>query len=219
MPQPFRITLKNETTGEANVIAGQISDPDWELLLAFLQEAERLRRTKFVNEGATVRYELSWDHKKGQEHKTTMPDEDTVSSFLHRMRPFVLQRERFFLPKILNALRRNIVAPQMSKIFELQLDRFFGRGTSGFTVTAGAADLDLTSDDTVLKWLNAVEYHRDQDKQTDLETASLAVPSEAQRAIFLTAMMDKAKSILIIADLIEGLRDRSGKETYADGKR
>jgi hypothetical protein len=217
MPQPFRITVKNETTGESTVVAGQIPDADWELLLAFVQEVERLRRTAFLSQETAVRFELSWDHEKGQEHKTTMPDDDSISSFLHCIRPFVLQRERFFLPKILNTLRKNIVSPQTSRIFELQLDRFFGR-TAGFTMTAGSADLDLTADDTVLKWLNAVEYHRDLDKQRELNAAAEAIPSDAQRAIFLMAMMDKAMSVITIADMVEGLRDRGGKETYADGK-
>ncbi|PYO42415.1 MAG: hypothetical protein DMD33_09470 [Gemmatimonadetes bacterium] len=79
-------------------------------------------------------------------------------------------------------------------------------------MTAGAADLDLTADDTVLKWLNAVEYHRDLDKQRELNAAADAIPSDAQRAIFLMAIMDKAMSVVTIADMVEGLRDRGGKE-------
>src|SRR2546427_7540176 len=113
MPQPFRITIKNERTGESSVIAGEIPDNDWGVLLSFLEDAEQLRRTGFVTHGANVRYEFSWHHEKGQEHKATMPDEDSVSAFLHRMRPFVLQRERSFLPKILNVLRRFIANPQV----------------------------------------------------------------------------------------------------------
>ncbi len=216
MPHPFRLTVTNERTGESSVVTGKIPDPDWELLLAFLAEAEHLRRTRLIAQGTSVKYEFSWDREKGQQHKATLPPEDDVSAFLHRLRPFVLERERFFLPKILNVLRRLIPNPQVQSIFDLQTQRFFGRDASGFTIMVG--ELALTSDDTVLKWLNAVEYHRDEDKQGELKTAAEAIPTESQRAIFLSAMIDKAKSILTVAGIVEGLRDRGGKQTVVDGK-
>ena len=217
MPHSFRLTIKNERTGQSSVVAGEIPDVDWNLLLDFLNEVGHLRRTRLVAEGAKVNYEFSWDREKGQQHKATLPPENDVSAFLHRLRPFVLQRERYFLLKILNVLRRFLPDPQIRSVFDLETDRFFGRDASGFTITAG--ELALTSDDTVLKWLNAVEYHRDEDKQHELRAAAEAIPTESQRAIFLSAMIDKAKSILIVAGMVEDLRDRGGKQSVVEGKR
>lgn len=215
MPQPFNLTIRNNRTGETIALSGAFADADWQFLLQFLAETEYLSRTRMLAEQKDVDYELAWSQEKGQEHKYTLPPEDDVSAFLHRLRPFVLQQERFFLPKVLNLLRRALANKKVNSILDIQTDRFFGR-LSGFTITAGG--LDLTSDDTVLKWLNALEYHRDEGKQVELRTAAEAIPAESQRAIFLTAMMDKAATILTVAGMVRAFRDRTGN-TVLPGKR
>jgi hypothetical protein len=207
VPQPYSLTIKNNRTGETISLAGEFADADWLYLLDFLGEADRLRKTRMIAQGMEVDYEFSWNHETGQQHKATLPPEDDVAAFLHRLRPFVLQQEPFFLPKVMNLLRKTVDNKKFNSILNVQTDRFFGR-FKGLTIATDT--LDLTSDDTVLKWLNALEYHRDADKQKELREAASAIPAESQRAIFLAAMVSKAGTVLTLAEMIGAFRDRSG---------
>jgi hypothetical protein len=60
-----------------------------------------------------------------------------------------------------------------------------------------------------MKWLNAFEYHRDEDKRNEVEALHWPWPTEGSRALFLALMLDKAAAVSyvhwIIGTLHQGL--------------
>jgi hypothetical protein len=54
-----------------------------------------------------------------------------------------------------------------------------------------------------MNWLNAFEYHRDQDKRARLDWLLKRIPTDVSRAIFLMLLIDKAKAVLRISDIVE----------------
>jgi hypothetical protein len=77
-------------------------------------------------------------------------------------------------------------------------------------------DVELTSEDALAKWLNALEYHRDADKRAELKQLFDSFPADAARAIFLTAMIEKAGCVLEMASIVAGIAASGAHEIIVD---
>jgi hypothetical protein len=73
--------------------------------------------------------------------------------------------------------------------------------------------LSLTSDEAIDKWLNAFEYHQDEDKQAELRAMYEVFNEEAARVWFLHAMLERASAIGKMGAFIDGLKKREGTAT------
>ena len=94
-------------------------------------------------------------------------------------------------------------------IIERQHAEFSGKDFQK-SITIRSKEVLLNADDTVMKWLNAFEYHRDTDKQAELEALHQLLPIESSRALFVSMMIDKAKAVLQIASLIRAIEKGKG---------
>jgi hypothetical protein len=65
-----------------------------------------------------------------------------------------------------------------------------------------ANNLTLNSDETFLLWGNAFEYHRDKEKQAQLEAALGPIPFEFAKNIFLNLMVEKVDAISRLSKFI-----------------
>ncbi|MGK5092752.1 hypothetical protein WDW89_12150 [Deltaproteobacteria bacterium TL4] len=79
-------------------------------------------------------------------------------------------------------------------------------------------DVIINSEETVKNWLNAHEYHRDQDKQKELEELSKLLPLDAMKPIFLSLLTDKAYAICGLARLINCVIDADGRRLISGEK-
>jgi hypothetical protein len=64
----------------------------------------------------------------------------------------------------------------------------------------------LKSDETFLLWLNAFEYHKDEDKQNTVAELHALILFETLRAMFVS-MVDRAHASLGVADFIRFLSE------------
>ena len=70
----------------------------------------------------------------------------------------------------------------------------------------------INSDETLMKWLNAHEYHKDRDKQAELDSLHQVLPLETSRAVFIMMLYDKVRTILILSKLISVIAGKT--ETF-----
>lgn len=106
MPQPFNITVQNQRTGAKATIAGEFPDAEWTILTQFLSYSMELGATGIIRERRTISYTFNWNRDEGSSHEASLPTDDQISAFLHRLRPFVLENEPTFVPRIINILAR-----------------------------------------------------------------------------------------------------------------
>jgi hypothetical protein len=209
MPQLFTITVTT-TTGEKHTQSGQFPDDEWDLLKRFLAYTFPLSETGIVKYGRGVSYKVHWHHEQGETEEAVVPADDEVSAFLHRMRPFILQSEPSYLPRILNVLARRVTLPTARRILDVYRKRFLRQLDGDLRISTG--EVELTSDETLTKWLNAFEYHRDEDKQKDLREITVAFTEPSSRAIFLISLYEKAKAVFETASLIRALEKRGAAD-------
>lgn len=70
----------------------------------------------------------------------------------------------------------------------------------------------MNSDEAVDLWLNAFEYHPDQDKRAELKAMFAVFPEPTARALFLEMMLARASAVQQLAEFLERLRLKDGVE-------
>jgi hypothetical protein len=121
---------------------------------------------------------LSLRGKVGEaiKYDVELPNIDDRSVLLHLMRPFVLQKESTFLPSICNILNKRIddeifreYINQKKNVFNIK------KSTQPFYLTVNE-DRMVNSDEMLQLWLNAYEYHRDEDKIKEIQEVIALLP-------------------------------------------
>jgi len=98
---------------------------------------------------------------------------------------------------------RNQDAPneQVRAVAQAQKDLFSGkRMQQQLQVTSNG--VLLNSQETLEKWLNAYEYHRDKGKKAQLDALHKILPIEFSIPLFLSLLIDRAAAVLDLADLV-----------------
>lgn len=206
MSKPFKVTFHVRESGEEVTVASEFEDSEWELLIRFTEYAEQLAA---LNIDLSVNYTIRWDKDQGLSYQCKLPPESAIAAFLHRMRPFVLQNEDTSFYRICNILKRRMPHDNLRAVIERQHAEFSGRHFQTM-ITIDSNGVVLNADDTVTKWLNAFEYHRDADKRAELEALHKLLPLESSRALFLSMILDKAGAVCQIARIIHAIKKGEG---------
>ncbi len=163
-----------------------------------------LEMSGMMREKAPYRYQFSWDREAGASHSTTLPSDDTIAAFLHRMRPFLLENEETFFNRVIRRLGKRFPQPAARRYFRRLRDVFEARGMG--TVTTTTPDGRTLSHRSILRmWLNAFEYHRDAGLQEELSFLRKQIPDEAVRAIMVQFLSQKAIAIRKLAKFIHAI--------------
>ncbi len=206
--------MTRKSTGTTQTWQGEIPDDEWALFLEFVAEAERLARTRLLREGCNAGFTIKGD-QSGLRISSTLPGEDDLSALLHRIRPFILQKERLFYNAINGRLWRRIESAEFRTLLDRQHRLFNGKDfQQQLKISSDAAESvqKIFNDDATLdEWLNLYEYHRDDGSKKDRPTQiSTMVRIEDLQGIFVSMMLDKAKAIQALAWIMRGFRERDG---------
>ena len=144
--------------------------------------------------------------------EVSLPPEDDIAAFLLRMRPFLLAAEPTSFLKVRKTLRRYVTLESVRRYLDQLRARYIGSAMP-FTLTVGSAvgEISLGTNEAILKWLNAFEYHQDEDKQTYLRAMYAVFPEDSTRAILLYGLLHRAGAIGKLGALIDGLAKREGR--------
>ncbi len=210
MPQEFRIRITNLRTDEAGECSGVIPDEEWRVLQLFAECANDLRETAAVRKGCRSRYTVEFDQKAGFRVSGETLEPDVLRALLWFLRPFILKDEDTYFLRVTGILGKHVEHPLFGGMLRQHKKRFQGdQLRSMFKVSVND---ELINGKTALnRWLNAYHYHRDQDKRAALESLHVDLPVETSEPLFVHLLIDKVKSILDVADIIEGMVRRDGQ--------
>ncbi len=211
MPQPFNIRFTNKEKGNEIEVNGEIPDTDWNRLLRFKQYVMALQECGPVKNGMNVSCNVKWDIEKGLRIMAQLPNDDEISILLHRLRPFVLQNESTNFYNICGILSRYLTHSILREIIAKQRDLFSGKDFQS-QIQINLNETMLNSEAVLNKWLNAFEYHRDEEKQKELELLHALLPMENSKVIFISMMIDKVKAIMEITRIVVLLEKRDGQK-------
>ncbi len=135
----------------------------------------------------------------------TSPSEEDKSSFLHKIRPLILQKEITWTPNIINSLSKNIQSEQFRKLMN-NLKSFFNCNDP-YSIDYAIDGGKIYNDNILKLWLNAYEYHRDIDKLEELKPLIDSIGIETFEAQMMDMIILKFNATQEVARYVEVLID------------
>lgn len=200
--------IRYREAGSGNIIHthAEFTDIELKVLSSFAEYAHYLGLSSYFKEEKTLKLKITWTEEDGFESESDVPDDDLISSFLHRLRPFILQEEKTYFHKICKILSRRLDNVAIRNKIAEQKKIFDGERIRSMVVISSNEKI-INSEGHLRKWLNAYEYHRDTDKQKELEELHWLLPHDTYRALFLQMLCEKSDTIFYIQWLIKALRE------------
>jgi len=215
MSHRIELTFPDAGDGEPTSLDVVFETATWATLQRFTDNVDRLVAASSVHEGLHVNVTFSYDAGAPLQSATTTPHSDAVAAILHLARPLVLEREPASTVRVCGILHRHLPHPGLQAYIEHQRAQFLGRAfQDDVRVTVGPWNPEtqalehetvINSEDIFQRWLNAYEYHQDDDKRAELEAFDSVMPSETLRGICVLLLCDKIAAALRIAQLIRRL--------------
>lgn len=204
MHRAVTITLGRPNVDSKRDIKGEFDDEEWSTLLKYVEYADDLSNIELVRKGGPGKLSVNYDQNKGFSFSVDLPPEDHILALLHRLRPFVLTEEPTNFYRACSILGRAFQDDDFRKFLKSLRAYYQGQHMRDL-ILIKSNDVLINSEKTLQKWLNAHEYHKDRDKQKEIELLHKILPLEASRAIFIMMLYDKLRAIMVVANLIEVL--------------
>lgn len=201
--------------GRSRHFRGCIPNEDWSRLLEFRDEVRRMT-SHFVRCGITnlnISTTLSWDQDGLRSSSKTDLNDGHMNIILHSIRPFHLKKEPFYFCKMLKILNRHINGNPINMLFRKAKDDFLGRNFQSQVSISSILGADpgqhhtINSEDTLNLWLNAYEYHRDEEKKLLLDDILSSIPRGFGVSVFKSMMIDKIRAIIWLSDFISAIEE------------
>ncbi len=183
-----------------------LPDEDWALLAQFRQNADVLRSTRFVREQRGGSIGLKWTRGGGVQVGGKHIDEEPVWAMLLKLRPFVLQNERCYLPSVLKMLKRHLRHSAFHRHLDELRDGFLLKRMNARIRLWGPGRSPL-SQEVVMDWLNSYHYHHDE-KKVEAVRRDLGPFANEQdgMGIAIFALVDMVQAVLDTGAFAETLQ-------------
>jgi hypothetical protein len=201
MPERISISFRLRDPDKLETADVELSSEDLAVLRAYLTEAFHLESAMQRQGGFAASYNFSWKLGEPLRISGTEPDADQRAVILHRLRPFLLDREPLYFNKVRGIVARSTSSPELGEWLVQTKLRFTSRLLQQ-QVIIKIGDLVINSEQALDKWLNAFEYHRDEDKAVELIKEHDPIPVDSSRPIFIMILREKATSVLHLGWLI-----------------
>jgi hypothetical protein len=213
---PYRCTLSliSDETGETISLEAEFSDDEVRLLEAFVQYADEVWDSDFMKSEERGQFNIEWEKESGTKITTVLPDWKQVIVFLHKFRPILLQNEKTQFYKITGILGQKFDHPNFRNSLRVEHELYSGK-TAQEKVQFRSDGILLNSERVLFDWLNAHEYHREEDKQKFIESLHHLIPLDASKVIFLRLLIDKATASINIANLIRVILGKQQEVTIS----
>jgi hypothetical protein len=203
MPFRYQISVE-ESDGQVTEIGGQFADEVWSTLQRFRTFVEELNTAEYVQAGLPLKDVVKWTAAEGWV-PPQLPSSAVLREFLLMLRPFVLEREPTSVPRICRVLGYELQHPILRGDIKRARDAFLGRDVESL-FRISVSEFVLNSEDALHLWLNAFEYHRDEEKRRKLQELHAGATLETSKGIFLLLLRDKVRAIWMLYGMISHLK-------------
>ena len=199
----FSIRITENASGHIDVIAGEFSDEEAQVLRRFATYAREREAAHMLAGRRSLNTTVSWTESGGWRVEGVPPAIE-VRELLLLLRPFVLEDEPTYFNRVVNILARRLGHAVLRAKFEAAKRRFSGKDLEE-VVRAQIGDVTINSERTFRQWLYGYQYHRDEDKRRWFASLHEGHPMEVSEMFFVQMLVSKADAIRSVAAFIEGL--------------
>ncbi len=200
MPKVFKLSFQAEGVDNISV-EGELSDSEFAALNQYLHQFDDLSQCRPLQEGFPCNAHVKWDKESGLKVEAELPDRDTLSILLHRMRPFILHDEPASYIKITGILGRKLDNPYLRRLLREQRELYDGRKSQQL-MRLSSGDIVINSEKVLSDWLNSHEYHRDPDKRKAIDDLFARTPGELMKAMLVSLVVDKVQAVQNMAAIV-----------------
>lgn len=202
----IQTTLVATNDAHRESVSFDIPDGDWSLLTVFRQRSDVLRSTRFVQEGRGGSITFNWKVGEPVRMGSNPLEEEPIWAMLLKLRPFVLQNERCYLPSVLKMLKRYLSHPATHRHLDQLRDAFMLKSMNQRILMSGPGRPPL-SQAVVMDWLNSYHYHHDEAKAESV-VRDLGPFAQEQDGLGIATfvLVDMVQAVLGTGELIEMLQ-------------
>lgn len=203
-------------------LSGEISSDDRKAILKFCEQFSRLDACLREIGDFSCQFTLSWSKDKPLSHETSKDIQTKdLATVLHCLRPFQIQKNNPDISfnrtvgRVQKCIKDGIKGnpetdenyKSVKEFFKNLKDEYNGQAfckQSSIKIVNPSEDTSvIVNCEKILKtWLNAYEYHQDEEKQQLIEDIEKRLPSGALRSIFVYMICDKIKAIYHLAKFL-----------------
>jgi hypothetical protein len=144
------------------------------------------------------------------------PTDDQRAIFLHRLRPFQLQKEPYQFGKIKNVVAvATASSPFMQSYLDRAKDMFTGRAMQD-QMRVSLGETIVNSETAMTAWLYAGEYHRDKTTMIAFLNGMALPPENIMRPLLMLLLRSKIDAILALGNIIHRILSSAGEISAPD---
>lgn len=160
-------------------------DKDWQVLLDFVEYAVDLDDLAIVKNGGSAELGIKYEHDQPPTFKTTLPPDEQLFALMHRLRPFILEKESTYFNTVASILTRQIDNSHFREVIKALRSIFLAtRYQNLFKITVNETFV-VNTEKALQTWLNGFEFHRVKEKSEVMEQVFVMFPENASKAIFV----------------------------------
>ena len=204
MSRPFKITLSHDSASSKEV-SGEFTDEEAIILEQFLQQCTDLMRSRPLREGMPCNFSVNFNEEEGLKVSANLPSKDDLSILLHRLRPFILQKEPSSFLRVCSIIGKRVPDDHIRNLLNEQRECYDGRQTQKMMQVV-SNEMIVNSENVLQDWLNSYEYHRDPDKRQAIDRLFASLPGDLLTGILVSMLVDKTRAVgnvsLLVAFLL-----------------
>jgi hypothetical protein len=204
----INLSLKSEGGTVDEVISGTFDTNDVDLLRRFIRLVDRVRESTLLRNGLPNITNISWNAEDGMKFTCRPYANSELHELLHVLRPLILQKESTSFHNIAGLLGKKFNSMHFRGHIKL-LRTIFEDGELKPYMQISLGDQPLFDDSTLKLWLNAEQYHVDDEKAEKWQDFERSLNTENTRAFVITQLHAKVKAIFGIEYIVKLILEKS----------
>ncbi len=205
MPRFFTINL---TTADGRLSQHKFPDfsPEhWRILNNFMSYSDEGHRSRFAHELADYKVSFHFSNSGVIRNTGTLPDDETLCAFLHKYRPILLRSEPTSFMKVCSLIDRQVDFEPFSAHLKHLKEQYTGKVFKGL-FSLQQADMSLLGETFLETYLNAFEYHRDENHKERLALFTKTFEPDARKGLLTLLLTSKFCAVSGIREFVSNLQ-------------
>jgi hypothetical protein len=209
----FHFIEKSLSTGNTREFERPLFPADTKALLVhFIECARALNDTAFVRKRDQTKISIHMANDGRITDRGSLPADDEIAAFLHRLRPIYLNNEPTNFNRVANVASAHFNDPSITRLIRECKRHDDGRASREvFEIAAGG--MVINSQEFLDHYLNALEYHRDPDRRQHIDRVAEHFPLDAQKPFVVLLLVMRLNAINKLASFLLTCFDREDGRT------
>lgn len=198
---PITLSLKSEGGVLVETIAGSFDVNDIGVLRKFVRAMSRVRNCALLKRGMPAISNISFAAESGIKLTCATYENSELHDLLHVLRPVILQEETASFQNVTGLLRKRFGSRRFSDHLKPVRAMFEdGELRSYMQITLG--DQPFFDQSTLNLWLNAEQYHTDEEKAARWSEFEQSLNTENIRALVMSQLQSKVKALFHLEHIV-----------------